>query len=294
LKGNKKESYDTKEKDLIAPANNWQPRTFKKFISSVNTSRKTAQIDTDAGRAYIKTMMSSQGHHPLACEWVGTQLAKWFGLPTLEFALLNLEPDDEIPLGKDGSENALPGPAFVTREFEGLQWDGSSKSLDSVENTNIITDLVIFDTWTHNWDRCPPEGDGRGPNYGNVFLTNQGVLTEGKYRILAIDHTECFSIGQELNARCFTIDRRQDRRIYGLFEPFKPYLCREHTERAVEKLRQIDRDIIGEYVESIPREWDMNRRTRQGLADFILSRATFLADNIVGIISSSNYMNGLF
>lgn len=279
---------------MIAPAHDWQPTMFKRYVVSLDTNRKTAIIDTDAGRAYIKPMMASKGHHPLACEWVGTQLAKWFGLPTLDYAILYLDADDEIPLGTDGKENALPGPAFTTRKINGDQWDGSCDSLDKVENTDIIPRLVAFDTWTLNWDRFPPQGDCRKPNYGNVFLTSDDASTAGKYRILAIDHTECFSFGQELKPQIFGIDRLQERRIYGFCESFKSYLVRELIDQSAEKLGQIDTDTVREFVETIPTEWDVNQQTRDSLVNFISSRATFLADNIVEMLNSANYMGGLF
>jgi len=38
-----------------------------------------------------------QGPHPLACEWVATQLARWFGLPTFDYSLLAIDAEIERP-----------------------------------------------------------------------------------------------------------------------------------------------------------------------------------------------------
>ncbi len=53
---------------MIAPSPNWNPTEFLRFEESFSTSRKVSLILTDAGKAFIKTMMASQSHHPLACE----------------------------------------------------------------------------------------------------------------------------------------------------------------------------------------------------------------------------------
>lgn len=272
---------------------NWNPRFYKRFVKSQDTNRKASEIETDVGYGYVKPMFKSRGHHPLACELLGTMLANWFGLPTFDFAILKLQEEDEIPLGRDGSEMAISGPAFITRKVEGDQWDGSSKSLDKVENTDTIASLVVFDTWTCNWDRCPPDGDRRHMNFGNVFLTSEKA-SPNKWRLLAIDHTECFSNGHDLSPKIKCIDKVKDRKIYGLFEPFKDYIHRERIESAAQRLGEVDKGVINGYVDLIPDEWDVDMKTRAALAEFICSRAAFLAENIVQTLSSVKHTNKLF
>lgn len=268
---------------MIAPSSNWNPTRFLRFEESFSTSRKVSLVVTDAGKAFIKTMMPSQSHHPLACELLGTQLADWFGLPTLDYAILTLQDDDEIPLGHDGGELALPGPAFATRQVLGQPWGGSSSELDKTENTDIITKLVVFDTWTLNWDRCPPEKDGRKNNYDNVFLTSEHT-SGGNWRMLAIDHTECFSNSRDLTPRLNRIDRIKDLRVYGAFDKFRIYLHLDLLEEAAKQIGTISRDVIGELIETIPAEWDVTAPIRDALADLIYSRATFLAENVVDML----------
>ena len=45
-------------------------------------------METDAGKGYLKALGGPEGPHTLACEWVATQLARWFGLSTFDFAIL--------------------------------------------------------------------------------------------------------------------------------------------------------------------------------------------------------------
>lgn len=188
---------------------------------------------------------------------------------------------------------AISGPAFITKKVEGLEWDGSSKSLDKVENTDIISSLVVFDTWTRNWDRCPPVGDKRHPNLGNVFLTSENA-SPNKWRLLAIDHTECFSGGLDLSPRINQIDNIKDENIYGVFEPFKKYIHLDLIKEALNRLSKVNKNVIDSYIEKIPSEWQVDSNTRNALGEFIYNRSHFLAENMVELIKSSKNMEYLF
>jgi hypothetical protein len=124
----------------------WQPTTFLRFEEMLDTSMGTSRIVTDAGPAYIKALGNLQGPHPLACEWVATQLAAWFGLPTFEFALMNIDSTvDEIPFFRGGK--AASGTAFVSRAESGHPWGGSRQELDYLANPEAVARLVVFDNW---------------------------------------------------------------------------------------------------------------------------------------------------
>lgn len=102
----------------------WNPTTFLRFEEGLDTSMGTARIVTDAGPAYLKGLGNRQGPHPLACELVATNLAGWFGLPTFEYAIIEIDDSvDEIPFYRGGTVES--GPAFVTRAATGHPWGGS-------------------------------------------------------------------------------------------------------------------------------------------------------------------------
>ena len=122
-------------------------------------------------------------------------MAHWFGLPTFDFAILNLDAADEIPFESGGK--AAPGPAFVTRATKGNTWGGEDGELDLLENPEAISRLVVFDTWTRNCDRYPPDLEMRKPNRDNVFL-NSTSEREDRFRLIAMDHTHCFTCGRDL------------------------------------------------------------------------------------------------
>jgi hypothetical protein len=189
----------------------WSPTTFLRFEEAYNTSMGAARIITDAGPAYIKALGNRQGPHPLACEWVATHLAKWFGLPTFEVALLQVDADvDEIPFHRGG--RAATGTAFVARAMAGHTWGGSDDELEKLVNPEAVSHLVVFDTWTRNCDRHPPDLTKRRPNYDNVFLEELAGDASGSLRLIAMDHTHCFTCGRDLNRRLRNIDRVKDQR----------------------------------------------------------------------------------
>lgn len=89
-------------------------------VCSVDTSTGATEVTTDAGRAYIKPMGNRQGPHVLATDWVGTHLAKWFGLKTFDIAILMLDEGDVFDLPRGAK--AEPGPAFASRAIAGDPW----------------------------------------------------------------------------------------------------------------------------------------------------------------------------
>ena len=208
----------------MSQAGAWKPTTFLRFEEALDTSMGTARIVTDAGHCYVKALGNRQGPHPLACEWVATHLAHWFGLPTFDFGVLQIDAEiDEIPFLRGGT--AASGPAFVTRAAAGHTWGGSAEELDCLVNCEAISWLMVFDTWTLNCDRHPADLTVRSPNYDNVFLERVSESDPVGFRLIAMDHTHCFTCGRDLGARRptsirsrtsdFTVRSRHSYREFG-------------------------------------------------------------------------------
>ncbi|MBN1489355.1 MAG: hypothetical protein JXA69_05505 [Phycisphaerae bacterium] len=229
----------------------------------------------------------------MACDWVGTQLARWFKLSTFDFAILSVTPDDEIPLGHGC--HAEPGPAFVTRAERGHPWGGSARELEQIDNPYELGPLVVFDTWTLNCDRHSPDPATRKPNYDNVFLSEERAAP-GHFRLITMDHTHCFTCGRELNERVARIDRTKDDRVYGLFPGFVGHLDGRQTDvrDAVARLRTFERRTCEAVVNSIPPEWEVSKEARKALCELICQRAGFVADNIIDWLSPKCWPQGRF
>ncbi|MBL8793598.1 MAG: hypothetical protein JNM56_06825 [Planctomycetia bacterium] len=259
-------------------ASAWNPTEIRRSVRSLPTGAETVIVMTDVGEAYLKAMGSDAGEHALACEWVGTQLARWFGLSTFDFALIEVTNDNELPLSKSG--NARPGPAFVTRSESGETWGGKERELERLVNPDAITRLVLFDTWTLNCDRYFLKDDGRPRiNRGNVFLSSEAP--PGQFVLKAMDHTHCFTCGKRLSSALSYIDRTKDPRLYGLFPEFRRFLDKGIAQAAIGRLKLLDRPTIGGMTNTIPVEWEVDATARKAVADFLLARADYLAENIV-------------
>lgn len=269
----------------------WQPTRFVRFERSLKTSMRTAQIVTDAGKAYCKAMGNPEGPHALACEWVGTHLARWLGLPTFDCAILTLDELDEIPFA--GGGQAQPGAAFVTRAERGHTWGGTDQELQVIDNPEDIARLVVFDTWTLNCDRYPPNLATRQPNYDNVFLSEEGA-SPGRFRLVAMDHTHCFTCGSELNERVASIDRTKDEQVYGLFPGFVTAVQthRVAVEGAAEQIRTFTESVGHEIVSTIPVDWQVSEPAQAALIDLLRQRAAFVADNIITLLGPTCWPQG--
>jgi hypothetical protein len=150
-------------------------------------------------------------------------------------------------------------------------------------NPEHIALLTVFDTWVLNADRFPPQGMNRRPNYENVFLSERDGIA-GKYRLIAFDHTHCFTNGAEISTKVKTISRIKDKRLYGLFPEFEPYFTASLAMKAVEKFRGLSVTLVEGILKSVPPEWGVRGSAVDALGQLIFDRARFLADEVDEVI----------
>lgn len=256
----------------------WKPTRLMEVAGSADTSTGATEVMTDAVRAYIKPLGNRQGPHVLATDWVGTHLAKWFGLSTFDIALLTLDEEDTFPLPR--GYTAQPGPAFAARAEEGEPWGRLDTQLDELVNSEDITRLVVFDTWTLNCDRHHHDTTVRRPNYDNVFLSSECV-EPGKRRLIAMDHGLCFiRSSEELTKNLANIDKVKHEHVYGLFPEFHGKLQENTIARCAARLKEMDRRTAEAMIETIPREWDVSPEACEAWNELICRRAGLVADNI--------------
>jgi hypothetical protein len=259
----------------------WIPTRIRRFVKAIKSSACTAQVETDAGPGYLKALGGPEGPHTLACDWIATHLAKWFGLSTFDCAIIEVTAEDEIPFHNGAV--AQPGPAFITRAESGEPWSGKKRQLKRLINPQDISRLVVFDTWTLNCDRYGPREEGKMGkpriNRNNVFLSEEAP--EGHFMLKAMDHTHCFTCGRELSRQLRNIDRIRDPRIFGLFPEFRPLLDRVQVEQAAKDLRTLDKAEVVRIIHSIPKEWRVTSEAMNALVDLVVGRASYVAETIV-------------
>jgi hypothetical protein len=259
----------------------WRPTQIHRFIDHWDTGTQVIRVATDLGDGYLKAMGNPEGEHVLACEWVGTQLARWFGLPTFDFGVVEVTLDIDLPFARSGK--AIPGPAFITRAEVGEPWGGEPRELNQLVNPQDLNRLVVFDTWTRNCDRYSEKDDGSlRINRNNVFLSEEAPA--GQLLLRAMDHSHCFTCGRPISPKLAEIDKTHDDRVYGLFPEFRPYLQRGAVTLAVADLCRLDRATARQMTQTIPGQWDVDARARTALEDFLLRRASYLADRILTLL----------
>lgn len=263
----------------------WQPTVILQADHAYQTATDTVRVTTDAGPGFLKALGNHGGPHLLAADWIGTKLAAWLGLPTFETAIMPVDELDEIIFTNESQ--AAPGPAFIAKEMSGETWGAVKGRLTVLVNPGDVGKLVLFDTWTRNADRYPPDLGVRKPNYNNLFFSNEG-LPDNHWRLIAMDHTHCFASGRDLNARLAHIEVVKDDRIYGLFPELRPFLLlpevRAEWEAAVDRLGTLDRAWVREQIATIPPEWEVDAAGRAALEELICQRANYLSLNYRSMI----------
>ena len=244
----------------------WQPTRMDRVVQTLEPSTLVSQVATDAGLAFVKGMGNPAGLGSLISELVCAELAKWFGLKVPDFAIVQVD-DLEIPL--KGVGRVQRGPAFASRTLDLRTADGTDTYLSRLRHPQDLAKLVLFDTWVRNADRCPPDDAlDPSPNYENLTFAPTGKT----YDIVAIDHTHCFTDG-ELTTDIGDPDIQTDRRIYGFFPEFPPFLENTNFHEEAARLGQIDDAFVRQVVQSIPQEWGITLGERNLLAEAIIFRA---------------------
>ncbi len=255
----------------------WQPTTFLRYVRTVKSSSRAALIETDAGAAYLKAVNNPEGVHILACDWLGTRLARRFGLPTFDVAVLELTDLDEIPIN---GKFAQIGSAFVARAEIGITM-GGEKALANVTNTDVLAKIIVFDTWTRNCDRYAPGLGKNGKarvNYDNLFLSEENA-EKGKFILKPIDFGHIINCGRELTPRLADIGNIREERIYGFFPFFKSHVTREQIIQASEELKSVSPQLWQDILAEMPKDWQVGDETKTAIDRFLKDRARFLTEN---------------
>lgn len=255
----------------------WQPTRVRWVVQQIESSTGAVRVETDQGQAYAKLLGNKEGAQALFCDLVGTRAAAWLGLPTFSVAIVDVDVAELVTF-EDGSTSQA-GPAFVAKAEDGTTWGGRTDELDLIENKAALAGLIVLDTWLLNCDRFRSSEHGLRRNTRNVFLSAQGA-SKGKWRLVAMDHTHCFTCGHPLTKAIRNIGRTKDERLLGHFPEFKPHLTNEDIRAYAGRLRGFQAADARGLLSSIPREWAPLAETQDALVDFLTDRAGFVADNI--------------
>lgn len=118
------------------------------------------------------------GPRSLLCEWLGGHLARAFGLPLPEFAIVQAS-QDLIDLFPEGSDLGV-GPAFASLQIRDPQWFTVAHVSDVP--VALQRDVLVFDWWVRNSDRTL-----------TVLGGNPNLLWDtADNKLVVIDHNAAF------------------------------------------------------------------------------------------------------
>ena len=255
-------------------SNGFNPSFIRRYIESRPTGASVVVVETDSGIGYLKGLGNASGPHALACELIGSMAADWLGLPTLDFALINVTSEDELPLAQGGF--LQPGPAFISKKAEGFPWGGLSQALTKLVNSDDLTKLILLDTWTLNCDRFSVKAGQFRINRDNVFFVKTDTA---KLRLVALDHTHSFTCGQDVSHRMNQITYVQDPRSFGAFPEFEEFWNPVVSSDALARLQTLTRQTASRFVRLVPAEWEVTEEARTSWIDFLVQRANWVAEN---------------
>lgn len=269
----------------------WTPTKLRHSVRVLDSSMNTVEVETDSGRGYLKALGNREGEHALACELIGSSLAEWLGLATLDFTLVEVPTDMILYLDADETSplatrrRAKPGPAFLSKAIPAVAWDGTPDDLARLDNPGAIAGLVVLDTWIGNPDRHPRRPPDTTisrwtkQNLDNVLLE---ILPRNRRRIVAMDFTVCLHCREGGLRSSYPGSLVRDDGIYGLFSEFEPLVTAASLLPFLDRLQ--DRGLaqhVGEAVARIPSEWQVDERTRDAVSGFLSARAAYLVDNLL-------------
>ncbi len=265
----------------------WQPSRIRWVVQQVDSSTGAVRVETDVGPAYAKLLGNKEGPQALFCDLVGTRAAAWLGLPTFRIATAEVEEAGLVTYA-DGSLSEA-GAAFFARAEEGTTWGGTSAELAGIANKDAISGLVVLDTWLRNCDRFSPAAGSVRRNTRNVFLSADGA-PKGRHRLVAMDHTHCFTCGNALTTAIRGIQRTKDDRLYGHFPEFRGHLSTPDVRAYASRLGSFQASNARELQPSIPPKWAPSEEIRDALADFMKDRARFVADNVEQMLVDQGFL----
>ncbi len=272
----------------ILPPLKWKPSAFLRYVKSFETTSLPVLIVTDQGDAVLKAKNNPEGVQVLFCEWLGTRLAQCLQIRTFDIAVLNLERDDEIPLGKQLVEI---GSCFIARYERGGPFNGPSL-ISAMDNPMDIVRVVLLDTWLRNCDRY--RETNLRINRDNLFLSEEGA-PPGKFTMKAIDHGHILTCGREITQKVTEIGIVKEAQLYGLFPEFETYLrdCFQKDPDAIKEVIRLSlkglRSIVSgkiwdDTIEEIPSEWLPKSAVVMAIKQFLKDRAEYLLEEFIGLL----------
>ncbi len=269
---------------------NWDATTIVGELRQLRTNSLVVVVETDQGQGYLKAAHAGGHPHDLVCELVGTELARFLGIATFDYAIIRVP--EPAPFRLHGNPKIHPGYGYITRSSPGDQWSGQLSELRRVGNVSDFGRMVALDTWTLNCDRYRPPAAGRAArvNYGNVYLARQEQPSR-KLNLLAIDHGHCFKCDYDLTPG-YLASRVIDRELFGLFPEYMRLARKDDALAAADQAASLQESELSAILDLVPKDWHFSASSRDALSGMILQRAKSLRSIVEESFPESDHFDG--
>lgn len=243
----------------------WKPTEVLRVAEVLKTSTRPLRIETNVGPALLKYCGNPQGRDALSAEFIAAELLDLLGYSTPDHALLRLA---GFEMEAHGVE-VLEGYAFLTRwERTAMTFSGSSELLARLSNVEMITKILVFDTWIKNLDRFVATPAGIAENLDNLLFVPDG----SKVRMLIIDHSHAFT--ETTFEDGFPDDWWEDEDVCGMLPNFDMFVNETYLSEALFEILALSRPDLESIVDKVPADWGLSTTAKGRIVGGLISRAS--------------------
>lgn len=248
----------------------WAPKEILSVLEKFETSTKPVKVLTDAGPALMKYPGNPMGKDALISELLASELMAILGISSPPHNLIEVAEFDGFSLGL----NVQDGIAFVTEwQDPAFTFSGRVDPLERIDNPEIVSQLLVFDTWIQNFDRFVLDGENSTENRDNLLFTPS---KRGRLRLLVIDHSHAFvetTFDDEMDT-----DWGLDRRLCGVHPTFATFLRDADIYRSLDAVCGLGEERISSIVSKVPQSWGLSPSCREQLIEGLVRRANEMTD----------------
>jgi len=215
----------------------------------------------------------------LISEYVAGQLAIELGLEIPPFDRVTLS--DETLCRELGAASSI---AFASKFISGQHpWYGNPVTLRQIINPEMMTGIIVLDTWLLNRDRFSKECElplrTQSPAYRNVFLSRIGPET-GALKLYAIDQTHCFEGDIFQLCTQSAVPWLESRELFGNFPSWRDYITVSAIDEYCHKLQSLHPGAAASILRRVPGDWRISQDDVRRISDWIMRRAEFLGRHL--------------
>jgi len=243
----------------------WQPSKLLSVLEKLDTSTRPLKVLTDQGVALMKYPGNPMGKDALISEFLASELMLCLGIQSPPHGLLAVEERQDPLVGV----NLEQGVAFLTQWQEpAFTFSGRIEPLRKLQNPDIVSKLLVFDTWIQNFDRFVLDGMDSTENRDNLLFI---PASNGRLTLLVIDHSHAFvetTFEDEMSH-----DWGEDRRLCGVHPTFATFLRDDEVYRTLDAIRALGDQVLSEIVSQVPVSWGLTTGCREQLVAGLIRRA---------------------